>query len=360
MQAVGRISDGSRIGPGGGSSVSSRASRTAAVAAALLLLACGGTEGQDTQPSQDAPRLELATPRQPISAAAYVAVSRGFFTDEGLDVELRYQPTGQAALMEVVRGRADLAITAETPIVHAALRGDTVKVLATIATTRRGLTVIGRRGHGVGEPADLRGKRIGVTMGTNVEYFLHLFLTRHDIPLGEAELVDLSPGQVVPALTEGRVDAVVSWEPRTNRLLDALGSDAVRFSAPSLYTWFWNVVGATDFVQERPETARAVLRALMAATDYLVANPEPAQETITSRLSVSQAAVEPVWEVTTFDVSLDQALLLTMEHQARWVLRRSETTAARRVPNFLSFVEPSILRDTAPGAVSVLGTGGAR
>lgn len=328
-----------------------------ALTAVSLSAACDGTEETTPPDSPEAQKLTIVTPTQPISAAVYVASSQGFFSDQGLEVEIVSRPTGETALEELIAGRADLATTAETPVVHAALRGDTVLVLATIATTRRGLTVMGRRDRGVDEPADLAGKRIGVTRGTNVEYFLHLFLAHHRIGLDSVEILDIPPAGLGSSLTEGDVDAILWWEPHRSRLEEQLGANASQFGAPSLYTWFWNVVASPRLVERRPEAVRALIRALRDATTFTVSHPARTRAIVASRLGLDPESLERAWEQTTFSLSLDQALLLTMEDQARWV-EESRGSAPVGVPNFLSFIETLPLSEVAPGAVSVLGWGG--
>lgn len=331
-------------------------------ALAVLLAAASsgcepGPEGERAGPPGPGTHVALAVAEQPISATVFVAHDRGFFADEGLDVELISRPTGQTALDEVIAGRAHFATTAETPVVHAALRGDGVSVLATIATTRGGLEVVARGDRGIRTPADLAGRRVGVTIGTNVEFFLDLFLTLHDLDRGDVTLVDTEAGEIVPGLTGGDLDAVVSWEPHTSELRSRLGGDAHRLTEPELYAWFWNVVSREDFPGSDPRATAALLRALVGATRWVTSHPEETRELVSTRLDLEPEAVEAVWGKTRFSVSLDQALLLTMEDQARWVRARRDL-APGALPNFLRFVDPGPLAGVAPRSVAIPGGGG--
>lgn len=329
----------------------------AAVLGALLFgTGCDARRAGEPVEPPERSRVVLATPTQPISAPIYVAGSRGFFADRGLEVEVVPGLTGEGALEEVIAGRADFAVTAETPVVHAALRGDSVAVLATVATTRDGFRVVGRRDRGISDPTDLRGKRIGVTLDTNVEFFLDLFLTLNHVDRSDVELVHTGGDEIVPALTGGRVDAAVSWEPHTTRLREELGTEGAFLGARHVYTWFWNVVALRRFADDDPRTTEALLESLVAATNFMLSDPDRARELVASRARLPPTAAEASWAQTSFSVSLDQALVLTMEDQARWVLEaRDRPTDA--IPNVLRFIDSGPLFRVAPESVFLMGRG---
>lgn len=324
--------------------------------AAILLAAaaCGEAEAPGGAAEPERAGITLAVAAQPISAPVFVAAARGFFAQEGLDAELVHTPTGETALREVIRRRADFATTAETPVVHAALDGDSVVVLGTVATTRQGLVLMTRRDRGVETPGDLAGRRIGVTLETNAEFFLDLFLTLHGVRRDSVELVATEPRDLVPALTLGRVDAVVAWEPHRSAIRRRLGSNVHALSSPAIYTWFWNVVARKSFSDAHPRTAAALLRALRAAQEFIVANPDRSRTTVSRRLDRPAEEMAAGWEETSFIVSLDQALVVAMEDQARWLLAKRGAPAAD-LPNVLRFIAPGPLGSVAPDAVSIPG-----
>lgn len=296
----------------------------------------------------------LAVAEQPISAPIFVAAARGLFREQGLDVDLVPRPTGETALREVVEGRAHYATTAETPVVHAALAGDTVVVLATVASTRRGLVVLARADRGVTSPSDLRGRRVGVTLDTNAEFFLDLFLTLHGVRRDSLDVVPVSPEELVPTLTEGRVDALVGWEPHQTEMRNRLGPRLRTFAAPSIYIWFWNVVSSGDFSDAHPRTSRALLRALRDAGRFIVEQPAESRAIVSERLGLGTEELESAWRETSFILSLDQALIESMEDQAVWILGGS-TGPMMDLPNVLDFIDAGPLLEVAPPAVSILG-----
>ena len=325
----------------------------AVFALAALLAGCG--EAADSRVAPPEPReVTFAVAAQPISAPVYIADSLGFFERVGLTVEVLPRPTGETSLAAVREGRAHYATTAETPVVHALLDGDSVAVLGTVATTRRGLVLAARPDRGVEAPEDLRGRRIGVTFDINAEFFLDLFLTLHGLSRDGVELVDVPSDSLVAALVEGRVDAVVAWAPLRGQIRDRVGDDAPMFSAPELYTWFWNVVAHRSFSDSAQATSAALLEALREAVAYMERSSDESAEIVMKRLDVTREEVEAAWSGTRFIVSLDQALVVSMEDQALWLLSRGRYSLDQ-LPNVLGFIDPGPLSAVAPAVVSIPG-----
>jgi NitT/TauT family transport system substrate-binding protein len=101
-----------------------------------------------------------------------VAVAKGYFLEEGLQVEPLLSTFGKASLQNLLEGRADLATVAETPVMFSILNGDKICLIANIEASPLNNGIVGRRDAGIVVPADLRGKRIAFTPGTTSDFFL--------------------------------------------------------------------------------------------------------------------------------------------------------------------------------------------
>jgi NitT/TauT family transport system substrate-binding protein len=63
--------------------------------------------------------------------------------------------------------------------------------------------------------------------------------------------------------------------------------------------------------------------------------------------------VEAAWMRSTYALSLDQALLITMEDEARWMIG-SKLTDQNQVPNFLPYLNGEALARVKPQAVNII------
>jgi ABC-type nitrate/sulfonate/bicarbonate transport system substrate-binding protein len=140
-------------------------------ASPLLFLVCmillfQGCKGR----TADLPlKITICEGTQPIAGLVYVAYQEKFFEQQGLEVVLEPHSTGKACLGAVLDGKADLATVAETPIVLAGLEDKKFFVTATIHESEENTVVVARKDRGVVAPADLTGKKVGVTRGTNAQ-----------------------------------------------------------------------------------------------------------------------------------------------------------------------------------------------
>ena len=75
----------------------------------------------------------------------YIAFSKGYFSEEGLDAIPQVHPFGKVVLNAIIEGKADLGTAADTPIVFAVINGQKISILATIQTSKRNEAIIARR-----------------------------------------------------------------------------------------------------------------------------------------------------------------------------------------------------------------------
>ena len=286
-------------------------------------------------------------------APVYIAIEKGYFKKEGLDVTLQEYNTGKEALNAVIKGKTDMSNSAETPIMLAAMRGEKIYVIATLIDTDKDVVIVARKDRGIQRPTDLKGKKIGVSVGTNGEFFMDTFLISHRILRDEVKVVNLNPKEMFDALTEGKVDAVSTWNPHVIRLQKELGAKGITFYGEGIYTETFNISAMQDFVHKNPETIKRVLRSLIRAVEFIRENPDESRRIISNYIKMDEAMTGELWGIYRFRVTLDQSFLITMEDQARWAIK-SRLTDKTRVPNYLNFIYTDGLRAVKPEAVTII------
>lgn len=319
----------------------------------LALALFAGCQSRSERDGSSAPKhVTIAVSPLLGSAAIYVAHEKGYFKDEGLDVGLQIHPSGQSSLQAVFSGEAEFAPVAETPIAYAAVERKPLEIIATLAEIDRGVLIVARKDRGISQAVDLKGKKIGVAPGTAGDFFLHIYLTTSYIDPKEVSIVNLPPEEVVSALLAGDVDAVSTWSPQTIALQNKLGSNAVVLDYPGLYTMTWSLVVTRDLARRDADAIVRVLRALVRANRFMADQPDEAQAITARNIRADVAAVEKEWADTKPTVSLDQGLILDLEDQARWIVKREAT--GKEVPNFLDFIDTKGLTTVAPDAVQIV------
>ena len=166
------------------------------------------------------------------AALIYIALERGFFASEGLTVNVKDYPTGAAAVDAVSKGEMDIAWSSEFPLVRRAFSKERISAFA-VVNRFSDQYMFARKGSGVINITDLRGKKIGVPRNTITEFYLTRFLTLNGISIGNVSLVDVLPAQAIDTISSGSVDAVVVWEPYSSQMKAQLADKVLVWSVQS-------------------------------------------------------------------------------------------------------------------------------
>lgn len=325
------------------------------VLAAAALLAVGwARRGPLPAPGPLRPLTIAANTFYAGSCPILAAYENGYFNAEGLSVTIQPHTSGKAALDAVLEGKASLGVSADIPIMFAGMREQPIAVVATIFASESDYEVVGRKDRGVTTPASLRGKRIGVSLGTSGHFVLDAFLNRQKLSPGDVTAVDLKPEDITPALVRGDIDAAATWEPHIGAMKKALGANAVAFSATGIYDATSSLSGTRDYVENNQETVRQVLRALIQGGRFCQESPEQAREMTGRFMRFTAAELKEPWALYRFGVVLDQSLLLALEDEARWAIKNRLAGDRKKMPNYLNNIHLDGLLAVAPDAVTVI------
>ncbi|MEW6379286.1 MAG: hypothetical protein AB1611_06730 [bacterium] len=88
------------------------------------------------------------------------------------------------------------------------------------------------------------------------------------------------------------------------------------------------------------------------AITFFAILPKPAISL--KHIGMESALFAREWKNYTFPAALDQSLILSLEEQARWIIRR-DATSTRRPPDFMDFIYTGGLKAIQPEAVRIAG-----
>ncbi|WP_261386005.1 ABC transporter substrate-binding protein [Tateyamaria omphalii] len=138
---------------------------------------------------------------------SYIAASKGYWSDLGLDVSLSQGGPNAPVEPPVVSGTALVGISAADYTAAAVAQGAPFKIIA-VAMQKNPFAIASLAGNPVNTPADLIGKRIGMAVANTP--VLQALCTLNDIDIND---IDIVPTQYDPApLVSGQVDCLLCWE----------------------------------------------------------------------------------------------------------------------------------------------------
>lgn len=293
----------------------------------------------------------IALPNQISSAPVIVAFAQGLFQQAGVDVINQPFQLGKDALNSVLEGKADLAVVADTPLMFALLNGADIAMVAGISRGRRTLAIVTRNDRGITRLKDLSGKSIGLTFGTNMPYFLDAMLQTYGIANDDVKQVDLKIADISQALKDGKIDAAVMFQPFLAELEADMGNKVNVFYGEDVYAFRFILAGKPAYIDSHPQEIRRILKALIAANQSIHAYPGKALVALSNVMKIDDTILEKIFDPDDYIISLDQAMLITLDDQSRWAMRMG-MVKQRPMPNYINAMKYQDLNAVSPTAVT--------
>jgi len=143
----------------------------------------------------------------PDHATLIVAQEKRFFADAGLEVELIAPADPNDPPKLVAAGKADLAVGYQPQLHVQVAEGLPLVRIATLVATPLNALVVLEDGP-VRSIADLKGRKVGFSVGGFEDTLLGAMLAKHGLGLDEVTLVNVN-FSLSPSIISGQVDAVI-------------------------------------------------------------------------------------------------------------------------------------------------------
>ncbi len=295
--------------------------------------------------------LTLAVADIPYAAPVLIAAAQGYFEAEGLAVKVRHCSIGRVCLKLLLDGQAQVATVADTPIALASFSHKDFAVIATTTLSGRENQLLVRQDRGINNPADLKGKRIGIVKGSSGHYFVDVFLLLHGVKTADVTLVALPLEDTAGPLVRGEVDAAGLFGTAPLDAIRRLGGQAKALPSPSFFSVTFNLVSAP---QVPDADLLKLLRAVERAVELIRNQPDAARRIVATAIKTDPGALTDTWGNFDFRLQLGQVLITTLEGQARWALREGLAPAGSAMPDYLDFVRTGPLKALDPRAVRLV------
>jgi sulfonate transport system substrate-binding protein len=143
------------------------------------------------------------------------------------------------------------------------------------------LAIVTKKGRGIeaGRLSDLKGKKIGLARGQTSDEYFKMVLRRAKMKYEELTIENIwSQFGLAPALAEGKVDAVVSWEPYVTQVLTQVPDsyEVIRGGQHMSYVMVATAHGPT--IESKPELAKAIVAGLAQSSHFTRNNRDEAVE----------------------------------------------------------------------------------
>lgn len=212
-------------------------------------------------------------------AGLYTAIDSDFFRNRDLNIILSERDLSKPSDLagDVNSGRFDFGITNSIDLLQGIEKGDKIKAIAAIYQ-RTPSSIISLTSSNILTPADLRGKKLGISSknADSVSLFKAL-LKKYNVHEDEVEFVVIGPDPLSP-LIEKRVDAVSAYRTDVGRArFEGKNSDSFRIMLPGehgINIYGDVVITSEKMIKEKPEVVQKFINGLIDGWKKSYEDPE--------------------------------------------------------------------------------------
>jgi len=265
--------------------------KTIAASAAASIAAIALSPSAFAQKSSE---IRIATQPSPIYAPIFVAKEKGWLEEDlkkdGVSVKWSSFTSGPPINESFAAGQIDIGFLGDTPPIIAKSAGQDNIIFSVSAVGPTAIAVAVQKGSDIKTPADLKGKKIGVTKGSYTHHLLVLVLKNAGLKPDDVKLIHLAPPDLVTTFVKGDIDAAATWDPFLLQLEDAGGR--VLADGKGIKEGLLVIVATRKFAEANPEAIKKLLLVYKRGYDFIKSNPDDAAKIISThvKLSPEQAA----------------------------------------------------------------------
>jgi NitT/TauT family transport system substrate-binding protein len=245
------------------------------------LFACSPASVTQTQPAIERVSLQLQWVTQAQFAGYYVALDKGWYLEEGIELTIVPGAPDVSAIDLVLSESRQFGTSLLADLAVQVQQGRPLKSVAQIQQ-KNGLLLVARKGSGIERPQDFRGKRVGVWLGNWQAQFDSL-MANAGINREEFELV--SQGYSMAPFLNGELDvaSAMIYNEYYSVLESGVSADelliidyadyGLGFPGDALFT-------SLRMIEQKPDLVAKMVRASLRGWKFAIENPEEAVEIV--------------------------------------------------------------------------------
>ena len=274
------------------------------------------------------------------SLPLFVAEAKGFFLDEGVQIETQQMATSNQLVDGVAAGNLDAFVEASAvPVLAAEIQSPgrfAVFSVSAITTDAPFDAVLVLENSPLTSIDDLAGNAIGVFPGSTAANLLRKFLMDRGIVVSQTTFIPVPPQNHISALLAGSVDAVHAYEPTT---AIALSLGGVRQLYGSVYAEMLDknpqglAAVATSFIQEHPDTAAKIIRAMERGMIFMREQEAATRQILGERMNLAPSVANR--SVFLYMLPHNEIDVSTLQAYSDMLVELGELTTSLRVDSLL-------------------------
>jgi NitT/TauT family transport system substrate-binding protein len=271
-----------------------RPCRTGLVLAAAALAALTGASAS----AQTAIKFSLDSKFEGPSAPFLVAIDKGYFKAEGLEVSIDSAANSLEPITRVASGTYDMGFGDINSLIkfRDAHPSNPIKAVFMVYN-RPAFSIIGRKSRGVAKPKDLEGKILGAPAADSAYAQWKIFVQANGIDAAKVKIENVGFPVREPMLQNGQVDAITGFSFSSFVNLKSMGVPTDDIVVMLMADYGVNLYGNTimvnpKFAAEKPDAVKGFLRAFTKGLKDTVKDPASAVDSVIKRNDIAKKPAE--------------------------------------------------------------------
>jgi NitT/TauT family transport system substrate-binding protein len=262
-----------------------------ATAAAAVLLGGPAT-------AQTAIKFSLDFKFEGPAAPFLVAIDKGYFKAEGLDVTIDSAAGSLEPINRVASGTYDMGFGDINSLIKFRDANPATPIKAVFMVYNKpAFSIVSRKSRGVEKPKDLEGKVLGAPAPDGAYAQWKIFVQANGIDASKVKIENVGFPVREPMLQNGQVDAITGFSFSSFINLKSMGLPVEDIVVMLMADYGVNLYGNTiivnpKFAAEKPEAVKGFLRAFVKGLKDTVKDPSTAVDSVIKRNDVAKKPVE--------------------------------------------------------------------
>lgn len=260
------------------------------------------------------------------TAPFFLAAAKGYYAQEGLDVQIDVGAGSVASLTRVASGAYDLGLGDISALIEAHAKGSLPVQAVYQYYNRAPFVIIGRKDRGITtQMASLKGKKVAAAAVESTRRSWPMVAEQQQLGSDFFEWVTTDFSARDNVMVRGDVDAATYFHDSAVSLFQRMPPEqlsVLSYAEAGVHLYGNAIVASTALMKDKPELVRGFLRATQRALLDALANPAEALAAVRAR--------EP--------------MLRDDQERARWAITRTYLANAETAQVGLGRIQPAVLQ----------------
>lgn len=267
----------------------------------------------------------------------YVAKEKGFYEEEGLDVELLWLQAAPEVIQAMIGGSAEGGVGGSFGLIAGISKGAPVITTAIYAYGGERIALAVRKDLVIKNLKDLYGKKVAFQSGAIGQQMFTELCAKEGLDMSKVDIVFLNNVDMAAAVASKTVDAIVTWEPQPS-LLESKGLVTILQRGGKYLQSPGCVIFGTSYIKKNRDAVLRFTKAHFRASQFIRQNPKEAA-VINSKYirGAVPEVLQKSYEYLIFDPRVTTAMLAELEADMKFMLSQKKITSP---------VKPTVLATT--------------